>query len=78
MASLHEQQSCCWIADKAAPVEAEYYWRSGVFRPCVIPSAGLACARLSPARFYSRVIVAPVVRFRRMVLGMVTLLVLLR
>jgi hypothetical protein len=27
---------------------------------------------------YSRVIVAPVVRFRRMVLGMVTLLVLLR
>ena len=45
-----------------------------VFRPCVISSAGLACARLSPARFYSRVIVAPVVRFRRMV----TLLVLLR
>jgi hypothetical protein len=29
MASLHEQQSCCWIADKAAPLEAEYSWRSG-------------------------------------------------
>jgi hypothetical protein len=29
MASLHEQQSCCWIADNAAPLEAEYSWRSG-------------------------------------------------
>ena len=74
MASLHEQQSCCWIADKAAPLEAEYSWRGGrIPDRALFLQRGLlvACPPGSTAGSSSR-------RWCAFGVGMVTLLVLLR